>query len=264
MNKALSLLLMVPLSAHAGFMVLEQPAAPAAPSAAPALSAAISKPAPLSLLSIEQKNYSGEAVVVRRGKGRGVTIKQTIEQVAPSDWKLNFGGVSQDILAKKVRWDGGIPWLKVLDRGFTSHGLHGIADWRTKTLMVSQRVVSGVKPSEEKFVAPLSNDKIGAVRVTEEVVSTSTRVASTASCQVKAGSTLHDTLTQWSDAQVPKWTVVWGTDLDYPIRAGFSISGSYLDCVAKLFNAYSHAAQPLYAEVHSAQRLIYISNGSKQ
>lgn len=280
----LALCIMASSVAQAGFLVLEPSPAPAPISTSTTLASKapgavsltshtkdVAEPA-LKLNAITMLNYQQQKVVVRRGKANQVSLKQAVDQIVPSDWKVSMD-VSVNTTTAKVSWVGGESrrWLEVLDGLFITNQLRGEADWNKRSLKITERVsvktmsvpVTALKskgnglPEEFPELAALE-----AGATTAKPVSVQPKALKPAlAWNVKAGSTLQETVTAWADKQSPKWTVVWGTELNYPIRADFTLYGEFLDAVTQVFNAYKKAPQPLYIDVHPSQRLIYVSTG---
>lgn len=293
----LALCIMASSAAQAGFLVLEPSPAPAPISTSTAMTPKASgavvganafsetsltphasqtsvEPA-LKLNAITMLNYQQQKVVVRRGKANQVSLKQAVDQIAPSDWKVLMD-VSANTTTEKVSWVGGEHrrWLEVLDGLFVTNQLRGEADWTKRSLKITERVSVKATPSPVLATKSKANglpEEFPDLAALEAGVTTTKPVPVQAkvvkpsiSWNVKAGSTLHDTVTAWADKQSPKWNVVWGTELDYPIRADFTLYGEFLDAIAQIFNAYKKAPQPLYIDVHATQRLIYVSTGDSK
>lgn len=271
----LALCIMVSSVAQAGFLVLEPSPAPISTSTtlASKVPGAVSltshtkdvaEPA-LKLNAITMLNYQQQKVVVRRGKANQVSLKQAVDQIAPSDWKVSMD-VSANTTAAKVSWVGGEKrrWLEVLDGLFITNQLRGEADWTKRSLKITERVSVKTTPA----LVPVSKSKgnglpeeFPELAALEAGAAQPKVVKPSISWNVKAGSSLHDTVTAWADKQSPKWSVVWGADLDYPIHADFTLYGEFLDAITQIFNAYKKAKQPLYIDIHATQRLIYVSTG---
>lgn len=292
----LALCIMASSAAQAGFLVLEPSPAPAPISTSTPLASKVPgaamgansfsetsltantkdsvEPA-LKLNAITLLNYQQQKVVVRRGKANLVSLKQAVDQIVPSDWKVSMD-VSANTTTEKVSWSGGDHrrWLEVLDGLFVTNQLRGEADWMKRSLKITERVSVKTTPAPVSVSQQKGNGlpeefpelaALEAGAATAKPVSVQPKVVKPSiSWNVKAGSSLHDTVTAWADKQSPKWNVVWGADLDYPIHADFTLYGEFLDAVTQIFNAYKKAKQPLYIDIHATQRLIYVSTGDSK
>jgi len=72
------------------------------------------------------------------------------------------------------------------------------------------------------------------------------------------GSTLRAELLRW--AERAGWRVVYDTTTDYQLIHDVPLPGRFDEAVAALVQLYEVADQPLIADIHIPQRLIYITN----
>ncbi|MFV8808508.1 toxin co-regulated pilus biosynthesis Q family protein, partial [Yersinia enterocolitica] len=84
--------------------------------------------------------------------------------------------------------------------------------------------------------------------------------------RIEAGSTLKDTLFNWSATEkcstpgVSHWTVAWLTPVNYRIDAPLQFEGSYREALNNLFTLYGSAKVPLYAGIRSNQCVISVDD----
>lgn len=78
------------------------------------------------------------------------------------------------------------------------------------------------------------------------------------------GSTVRASLQQW--AERAKWVLIWdakkGADtVDYKIEAPVTFEGSFDKAAADWIRRYEKARIPLYVDIQTSQRVIYVSAG---
>lgn len=77
------------------------------------------------------------------------------------------------------------------------------------------------------------------------------------SWQANAGSTLRQTVEQWSRSE--GWQLRWeAQDLDYPIVANFSVNGQYIDAISQTFELYENAQRPFKVDIYPTQKLTVV------
>ncbi|CCD28787.1 Putative type IV pilus protein PilL (fragment) [Candidatus Glomeribacter gigasporarum BEG34] len=76
------------------------------------------------------------------------------------------------------------------------------------------------------------------------------------------GSTLRASLQKWADQA--RWTLVWDVpegpnqQLNYPILAPLTFTGSVDQAVAACISLYEQAEKPLAVQIQRAQKLFYV------
>jgi hypothetical protein len=138
MKKYLSLLLLLlPVSAFAGFQVVEKPPYPVPLGGKSATAGAV---------TLAAVSYIGEPqgdMELRRGFGRDVKLVDALKQIAPAEW---HAAVNPDLANRfdkdrPVTWRGGRYWVEVLDALAAEQGLLVTVDWNRQYLTVSPKVV---------------------------------------------------------------------------------------------------------------------------
>ena len=74
----------------------------------------------------------------------------------------------------------------------------------------------------------------------------------------EAGSTLRDTIQTW--AAKAKWTIVWDSKMDFPLRGPLRFEGRFDEAVAQFITMYEQSDKPLVADISLQQSLIYVTN----
>lgn len=163
---------MLPVAAHAGFFVTEEP--PVRPAPSPAVPAALSRPASaavvsaappaagiqpgaisgLSVASVPPANVGGFTLLavtfvgqpsgeveIRRGFGRQVRLTEALKQIAPVGWHgyLKAEMVGRVDKGKMVDWRGGRRWVEVLDILATEQGLSAEVDWNKREIFIGEK-----------------------------------------------------------------------------------------------------------------------------
>jgi len=254
---------MLPVAAHAGFFVTEEPPVRAAPS--PAVPTAVSRPAPAAVTSaapptvgIQTGTTSGVPVApvppaniggftllavtfvgqpsgeveIRRGFGRQVRLTEALKQIAPVGWHgyLKAEMVGRVDKGRLVDWRGGRRWVEVLDILATEQGLSAEVDWNKREIFVGEK---------RSVYAPAT--AVAAVKATPPKPQ----------WVAKSGSTLKASVLAWGEKA--GWDVVWNADYDYPIKASLTFEGSFLDAITTLFRSYEKAEKPFWVDVYQKQ-----------
>ena len=90
---------------------------------------------------------------------------------------------------------------------------------------------------------------ISAVEPVNQVQQTSTEVTQEKVWHVNEGATLRQVIESW--CAEAGWSVVWATELNYPIRASFTVSGDFVDAIEQIFAAYALAPEKLSPAIYS-------------
>lgn len=225
-----SLVLLLPATAMAGFQVVEE-APPAKPAAAtPAAQAAKVPPSSGGGLQLVALTYIGEPDVeipVITGFGRDLKLSDALKQIVPAGW---HAFLKEDMTTRAavtgVNWKGGRRWVEVLDVLANEQNLSIDVDWTKKHLYVGERKVAAIPQRPPVWVA-------------------------------KAGATLRESVSAWGEKA--GWQIVWRADFDYPILAQLTFNGLFIDAITGIFRSYEKAERPLLVDVHEMQKLIVIS-----
>lgn len=250
-----------PLTAMAGFQVVNEPPPPtvvAAAATAPVTAGAVPSAAvaatPLAasdaasagsqgigLIAVRYSGTPDRDIPVRTGFGRDLKLTEALKQIAPSGWTPMFNdGVVEAFIDRNrlVSWRGGRKWTEVLDILASENNLIVDLDWSRRTLNVSFRAMA------PKTLSAGAAPSVPTAPVVQSWIA-------------KSGSTLRTAVTEWATKE--GWQVVWGPTFDYPIVAQLSFDGSFLDAIVEIFRSYEKADRPLLVDVHAAQKLLYIT-----
>ena len=259
MKKLVTLLVSVlPLTAHAGFQLVNDPPPAIAVAESKALvevdtlsqgvvaSPAASNPFVASSTVRKQKgfgliavNYIGDApadIEVRKGFANDVKLIVALKQIVPAGWHAYLADDDSHRLdkAKLVTWRGGRKWPEVLDILASDQGLVIDIDWEKKKIYVGLKKIS-VTPA---IVAALPLPQ-------------SLWIA-------KAGSTLRESVADW--AKCADWVLKWNADdLDYPIIGDLTYQGSFQDAITGVFRAYEKSERPMLVDGSVKQRLLVVT-----
>ncbi|ASV34613.1 hypothetical protein CJJ18_11660 (plasmid) [Candidatus Williamhamiltonella defendens] len=84
--------------------------------------------------------------------------------------------------------------------------------------------------------------------------------------QIAKGMTLKEGVMAWAikapclGPGVKNWTVYWQTPVHYQIEAPLHFRGDFKSALRSVLELYQSARKPLYAQIHSAQCLIRITD----
>ncbi|MER2473597.1 toxin co-regulated pilus biosynthesis Q family protein [Photorhabdus laumondii] len=71
-----------------------------------------------------------------------------------------------------------------------------------------------------------------------------------------SGQTLRDVIQVWASRS--GYEVVWDASYDFPIRANLRFSGTFIQAVSALFDAYTMANRPFSVDIYQEQRLVHV------
>lgn len=173
------------------------------------------------------------------GMGRDVTLSEAISQILPRNFTARFLGVERQQNAK-VNWQGGKAWPDVL-RDVLSK-VPGVTadidgDLRVATFRPSTEVVTGVNESAQQATA------------TE--------------WQLRADDkSLKGAVTRW--AKVANWQLSWEMDVDYPISATATLTGTFESALETVVKSMQGAEVPPKVLFYTGNRVVRIvSKGSE-
>jgi len=231
-----------PVTAMAGFQVVDAP--PAAPKSSPAqaiaertaiasvqLSAVSQLPAaspisgaPIGLIATNYVGTPDNDIPVINGFGRDVKLADALKQIAPEGWHayLKEEIVGRFDQARLVDGRGGRKWVQVLDILASDNGLLVDVDWARKNLYVGEKPPAVPKALPIEAAAPVQ-------------------------WVLTPGSSLRDTVGKW--AKQAGWTVVWNVrdeqsqeDRDFTLHGGLKAEGDFTTAITKLFEALPNSA----------------------
>lgn len=169
------------------------------------------------------------------GIGRDVALNEAISQILPRNFSARFVGVERQ-QNTKVSWQGGKPWPEVL------------------------RDVLVKVPS---VTADIDGDlRIVTFRPTTEVVPGTVDAAQQALAmewQLRADDkTLRGVLTRW--AKVANWQLSWEMEVDYPISATATLTGSFESALETVVKSMQGAEVPPKVLFYTGNRVVRIVN----
>lgn len=228
------------------------------------------------------------------GAGQAQSLRQAVTRIVPAGWQHSYAvGIKPDV-RRPLQWRGNDQWPYVLNKLLLQEKLKATIDGATQHIVISNQSAGStvapansavpVKPiklsgnpvlSESKPVSAsqvLSKNPFGQksppvlpVKNSVSVVMPKT-VVSPKVWRIEAGSTLKDTLFNWSATEkcstpgVSHWTVAWLTPVNYRIDAPLQFEGSYREALNNLFTLYGSAKVPLYAGIRSNQCVISVDD----
>ncbi|EPU8562912.1 toxin co-regulated pilus biosynthesis Q family protein [Yersinia enterocolitica] len=228
------------------------------------------------------------------GAGQAQTLRQAVTRIAPVGWQHSYGpGITPDV-RRPLQWRGNDQWPYVLNKLLLQENLQATIYGSTQRIVISNQFVGStvtptnsavpVKPIKLSGNPVLSESKpvsasqvmiknpfgqklppVVPVNNSATVVMPKT-IVSPKVWRIEAGSTLKDTLFNWSATEkcstpgVSHWTVAWLTPVNYRIDAPLQFEGSYREALNNLFTLYGSAKVPLYAGVRSNQCVISVDD----
>jgi len=190
-----------------------------------------------------------EALV--EGFGNDLPLDLVVAQIVPPRFQVVF---EFDIdRTAKTSWAGGRPWRDVLTDSLAPLGLSFVEDGQG-SLMVVRAAPRVASPGEVAAGGATAGGAVdGADGGAAGDVPTWTALG---------GSTLHQTLKEWSDQS--GWTVSWTSERDYPLEASAEFYGDFEVAAGNLVRAFSRAQPPVRATIYRGNRVVVVSSGQDQ
>lgn len=233
---------------------------------------------------------------VLKGWADAVPLSVALEQVVPSDWKVEKKGIDE---ARLVSWKGEREWTTVLEDIAKLGQVDILVEGSTKTLhlmkagqlavmrkletpaVVVNATLPRAKPDHtanepilaaqstlpsEKIkplgLAPYSSstdaDRLNADRLSVEPLTKPFQMEQ--SWEVVPTKTLRENIEEWAKRE--NWIVVW-EGADYPIYSRATFKGSFTSSegpLAQLIGAYDDSEQPLRVVLKGKSRVVHVTN----
>lgn len=210
--------------------------------------------------------------------GTAPTLRQALAKIVPSGWTIHYDMGLKPEVRRPLKWPGNDQWPYVLNRLLAQEKMRAEINWTTQKVSVSQAVTSGV-PAVSPAAAKMkttpgkttgknpftgSGVKTSTAPVASHVSVVKPAVARPVIWQASVGTTLKDTLLEWTTREKCTtgsfWKLAWNTSVNYRIDAPLSFSGSFRQAVNDLFILYGTASTPLYAATQSAQCVLLVDD----
>ncbi|MGX9960641.1 toxin co-regulated pilus biosynthesis Q family protein [Xanthomonas euvesicatoria] len=255
-------MVMVPVTAFAGFKIVAPKQAVGVPAKAGLKDAAgFTKGRP------PLAEYGKpETIEQRLGFGKELPISLVVQQIAPLGWETELGADLPE--GKLVSWRGGAGWTSVLRDVAVEEGIYADVDW-------DRHKVTLTAPDRDKVVAAKPQEAVAArVAANGEVKGAAPSVASSganpaaltvvssAGAGKRAwvagdGTSLRNSVQAWADQA--GWRVEWNAPgIDYQIVGTLAYEGDFVHAVTEIFRAHWHADVPLRVDVYPRQKLINV------
>ncbi|EDA0293137.1 hypothetical protein F9C83_22260, partial [Salmonella enterica] len=210
--------------------------------------------------------------------GTAPTLRQALAKIVPSGWTIHYDMGLKPEVRRPLKWPGNDQWPYVLNRLLAQEKMRAEINWTTKKVSVTQAGTSGVPavsppaakvkttPGKTTGKNPFTGSgvKTSTAPVASHVSVVKPAVARPVIWQASVGTTLKDTLLEWTTREKcttgNSWKLAWNTTVNYRIDAPLSFSGSFRQAVNDLFILYGTASTPLYAATQSAQCVLLVDD----
>ncbi|EAB3051296.1 toxin co-regulated pilus biosynthesis Q family protein [Salmonella enterica] len=210
--------------------------------------------------------------------GQAPTLRQALAKIVPVGWTIHYDMGLKPEVRRPLTWQGNDQWPYVLNRLLTQEKMRAEINWTTQKVSVSQAGTSGVpavsSPAAKVKTTPGkttgknpftgSGVKSSPVPVASKVSEVKPPVVRAVIWQASVGSTLKDTLLEWTTREKctagGTWKLAWNTTVNYRIDAPLAFSGSFRSAINDLFILYGTASTPLYAATQSAQCVLLVDD----
>lgn len=171
--------------------------------------------------------------IYKNGHG---SLPQALKKIVPPDWTTELSPEVSRHFHRSVSWQGNDQWSYVLDKMLRKYGLQSLKNSDKKHLVI-------------------------------DYLNTERRTAPSQRWELKKGSTLRDSLTEWASSTSCgnfTWTLVWNTQVNYRIDAPLLFHGDFESALKDTLTLYLSAEKPLYAFRNIAQCVITIKDSSQE
>ncbi|EAU0198633.1 hypothetical protein IFG63_004414 [Salmonella enterica] len=210
--------------------------------------------------------------------GTAPTLRQALAKIVPSGWIIHYDMGLKPEVRRPLTWQGNDQWPYVLNRLLAQEKMRAEINWTTQKVSVSQAGTSGVPavsspaakvkttPGKSTGKNPFtgSGGKTSTVPVASHVSGVKPPAVRPVSWQASVGSTLKDTLLEWTTREKctagGTWKLAWNTTVNYRIDAPLAFTGSFRSAINDLFILYGTASTPLYAATQSAQCVLLVDD----
>lgn len=269
----------IPAQKPASASTIAPAAVPTAPAIAPSAARTASAPGQQGRLVQVGAPMPGPAL---QGWADEVPLSLALEQVVPSGWTVDAGGVNT---AQAVSWKGGRSWHAIVGDLAYGNRFDARIDWVDQTVTLGP--VGSMAPSlasASPAAAPPRKEADAPVRKEVDDVAQAPKAAAivpavSAPRAVAAvvlppppaapvvmtwtldpSKTLRENVETW--AKRAGWTSVW-QGADYPVVAAATFTGEFASAegpLAKLIAAYDTSDQPLLAKLTTMDRVVTVTN----
>ncbi len=205
---------------------------------------------------------SPSSTPVYEGFGQDITLVLALREIVPTSYAFAFD--RPEYAAQTISWDGGRPWLDVLNSALAKRSL--VARVTGSTVRIQS--LYGAAPTPEPAPAPaaayepapvsepvaqsdskpmdITNstssdypDTVASAPTQQEISVKASVADMTTRMTWKAapGSTLREVLEGWS--KVAKVDLQWMTPYDYPINNTFMYEGTFQEALSSILSSYS-------------------------
>lgn len=215
-------------------------------------------PAPVASEPVPVAAPAPASMPVYEGFGQDITLVLALREIVPTSYAFAFD--RPEFAAQTISWDGGRPWLDVLNAALAKRSL--VAQVSGNTVRIRSLYGSAAEstpPSAAYEPAPVTAPTQGDNKPMDITNSTASdypdTVASSPAQQeapVRAavadmttkmtwkaspGSTLREVLEGWSKSA--KVELQWMTPYDYPINNTFMYEGTFQEALSSILSSYS-------------------------
>lgn len=242
----------VPLVAHAGFRIIEEPKVPTGQVGTQATAPKADdfgfqrgRPA------VREFGASTDREI-RHGFGKDLPLSLVFQQVAPQGWSVD---VAQDARAGRLTsWQGGKPWTDVLVEVATDARVYADIDWERRKVSVTAPAAASQATLATVTVTPPKSAPASTASRLAPVVQ---EAAPTKKWVARGGRSLRSVVEEW--AATEQWTVVWDAGVDYEIPALMSFDGDLTTAITKVFQVYANSKRPAKAVLYVRQQVIHVT-----
>ncbi|EBG0062784.1 toxin co-regulated pilus biosynthesis Q family protein [Salmonella enterica] len=208
--------------------------------------------------------------------GTAPTLRQALAKIVPSGWTIHYDMGLKPEVRRPLTWQGNDQWPYVLNRLLAQEKMRADINWTTQKVSVSAaskadapavsppvvKATPGKSTGKNPFTG--SGGKTSTVPVASHVSGVKPPAVRPVSWQASVGSTLKDTLLEWTTRDKctagGTWKLAWNTTVNYRIDAPLAFTGSFRSAINDLFILYGAASTPLYAATQSAQCVLLVDD----
>lgn len=178
------------------------------------------------------KRVINEAVVEGFGT---LPLAEFVGVILPAKWSYKFAeGVDK---SRFITWEGGKPWVDILEEVLKEEGLHARVDWERKQLFV-------ITPDMAYNIHPTQGN--------QQEAGNGYRFT------LNKGEELSDAIYRWSEEV--NWDLAWSSEVDYPISHDVDLGTDFEEAVSRVITAYSNSRTPLSAKFWTANKVLEVDS----
>jgi Toxin co-regulated pilus biosynthesis protein Q len=187
-------------------------------------------------------------------EGFGDTIPMAVafDQIVPKDFQVVYQDKPE--AATLVSWSGGRPWNDVLSDMLYAHGYRAVFKDKTVTILkAGSSAPSQPKANDANAITPAAGMMTAPAASTQTVAltpktSTGFDPARTEIFSARAGESVQDVLSRWSDQA--KVQLYWTADRNYTLREAVAFNGTYSVAVKRLLDLFGSDSNRPVAKLH--------------